>query len=133
MVEQNAFVRLSQECGFALTKVKNVARNGVASRVGLVIAIASFSATCVTLFLYFWPIYEVMPHSAVRDHFIGRFIKISLILLATVLLPATLCILTFPLYVWSKKSGYAGSRLYEVAAPFCWLATFVMTYLLRQV
>jgi len=74
-----------------------------------------------------------MPHSAGRGYFIGQFIKISLILLATVLLPATLCILTFPLYVWSKKSGYAGSRLYEVAAPFCWLATYLMTLLLQRI
>lgn len=103
------------------------------AKVGLIIAVGSFSAICVTLIFYFWPVYEVMPQSAVRDHFIGRFIKISLILLATVLLPATVGILTFPLYVWAKLSGYPGARVYEIAAPLCWLATYAMVFLLRQI
>lgn len=107
--------------------------SGIGSKIGLIIATGSFVAICVTLFLYFKPIYEVIPHSEGRHHFIERFFKINLILLGTVLLPATVGILTFPLYLWAKLSGYAGSRLYEVAAPFCWLATYAMVFLLRSV
>jgi len=91
--------------------------SGIASRGGLIIAIGSFSAICVTLLNYFMPIYEAIPLATNRDYFLGQLLKTGFILFATALLPATLCILTFPLYVWSKKSGHAAPRIYEIGSP----------------
>jgi hypothetical protein len=53
--------------------------SGIASRGGLIIAIGSFSAICVTLLNYFMPIYEAIPLATNRDYFLGQLLKTGFI------------------------------------------------------